>query len=177
MIGIIDQRAAGLVSRRFLYCGRSDGMPASTRLDRSIATSIAANAAASGLSEEGRGSVGRFCFLTFLLSDVLVIAVIAQCIKAAREPDSGRGGGDTPPGPQHRMRAGKLVGRCVQIHFGVVEDEVFERNKCAGEREAGADVVEMHAGIKTVAEGLACSFRRDGRRRPRRRRPPGESGP
>ena len=83
-------------------------------------------------------------------------AFSAQVVEAAAEKAARRGAGDAPARPQHRMRAGQFVGGRAQIHFGVVEDEVFEVDEFAGEPEAGAGVVKMRAGAKTVAQGAGA---------------------
>ena len=44
------------------------------------------------------------------------------------------------------MGACQFVRGRAQIHFGVVEDEVFEMHQFAGEPEAGAGVVKMRTG-------------------------------
>ena len=80
----------------------------------------------------------------------------AQVVEAAAEKAARRGGGDTPTRPQHRMGAGQFVGGRAKIHFGVMEDEVFEVDEFAGEPQAGAGVVKMRAGVKTVAQGAGA---------------------
>ena len=74
--------------------------------------------------------------------------------------------------PAHRMGARQFVGGRAKIHFGVVENEVFEVDEFAGEPEAGAGVVKMRAGVKTVAQGAGAQALVEAARASRRRRRP-----
>ena len=60
--------------------------------------------------------------------------------------------GNAPARSQHPMRSRQFVGRRAQVHLRVVQDEVFEMDERAGKPQAGAGVVKMGAGAKTVAD-------------------------
>ena len=85
-----------------------------------------------------------------------MVTSLESVVEAAAEKAARRGAGDAATRPQHRMGAGQFVGGRAKIHFGVVENEVFEVDEFAGEPEAGAGVVKMRAGVKTVAQGAGA---------------------
>ena len=61
--------------------------------------------------------------------------------------------GGAPAAPYGR---GSIRGWGREIHFGVVQDQVFQMDEFAGEPKRGAGVGKMRAGAKTVADGAGA---------------------
>ena len=154
MIGIVDQGVAGVVrSSRDLRrsAGALSEQPRGARdhgVDRQKFRSERI------VFGRGQGVFERVCLL-FLLPGVVAI-LAPEHVESAGETGAGRGIFDAAARLQHRMRPRQFMGWGVEIHLGIVQDEVFRMDEVASKPQRGAGVGKVRAGEKTVADGAGA---------------------